>query len=228
MAALVKVVDELLVNALDNHQRDARMDRLEIDVDVAQNRVSVWNNGRGIPVVMHAREQVYVPELVMGQLLTGSNFDDSVAKITGGRNGYGAKLCNIFSTRFEVETLDAARGVRYRQVWHNNMTQCDAPSIEPAPPGAHDYTRVTFEPDLARFGRMRSLRDTALLAVLRRRAHDAAACAPRVQVLWNGEPVEPRSFEQYARMHDVLAPDTPLLFADKSKRWHVGGGVAKP
>ena len=53
---------------------------------------------------------------VMGHLLTGSNFDDSVAKITGGRNGYGAKLCNIFSEQFSIETLDAARGLLYRCV----------------------------------------------------------------------------------------------------------------
>ena len=41
----------------------------------------------GIPVVWHERESVFVPELVLGHLLTGSNFDDSVAKLTGGRNG---------------------------------------------------------------------------------------------------------------------------------------------
>lgn len=56
---------------------------------------------------MHEKEKVYVPELVLGTLLTGSNFDDNTAKVTGGRNGYGAKLTNIFSTYFEVETADA-------------------------------------------------------------------------------------------------------------------------
>jgi DNA topoisomerase II len=40
-------------------------------------------------------------------LLTGSNFDDNVSKVTGGRNGYGAKLTNIFSKWFEVETADS-------------------------------------------------------------------------------------------------------------------------
>ena len=41
--------------------------------------------------------QVYVPELIFGHLLTGSNFDDGEKKVTGGRNGFGAKLANIFS-----------------------------------------------------------------------------------------------------------------------------------
>lgn len=69
--------------------------------------ISFTNKKTGIPVQMHEKEQVYVPELVLGTLLTGSNFDDNTAKVTGGRNGYGAKLTNIFSTYFEVETADA-------------------------------------------------------------------------------------------------------------------------
>jgi hypothetical protein len=47
---------------------------------------------------------VYVPELIFGHLLTSSNYNDNERKVTGGRNGYGAKLCNIFSTEFIVET----------------------------------------------------------------------------------------------------------------------------
>ena len=49
----------------------------------------------------------YVPELVLGHVLTGSNFDDDAGQLTGGRHGYGAKLTNILSGRFEVETVDS-------------------------------------------------------------------------------------------------------------------------
>ena len=45
---------------------------------------------------------MYVAELIFGHLLTGSNYDDDEKKTVGGRNGYGAKLANIFSTRFIV------------------------------------------------------------------------------------------------------------------------------
>jgi DNA topoisomerase-2 len=41
----------------------------------------VENNGRGIPVVMHAKERVYVPELIFGHLLTSSNYDDNQKKV---------------------------------------------------------------------------------------------------------------------------------------------------
>ncbi len=53
---------------------------------------------------MHKEHGCYVPELVFGHLLTSSNYDDKQKKVTGGRNGYGAKLTNIFSKRFTVET----------------------------------------------------------------------------------------------------------------------------
>ena len=45
---------------------------------------------------------MYVPELIFGHLLTGSNYDDDEKKVVGGRNGYGAKLANIFSRKFIV------------------------------------------------------------------------------------------------------------------------------
>lgn len=63
-----------------------------------------------------SQEGVYVPELIFGHLLTSSNYNDNEKKVTGGRNGYGAKLANIFSTEFVIETCDGARQKRYRQV----------------------------------------------------------------------------------------------------------------
>lgn len=67
--------------------------------------ISVYNNGRGIPIEMHSKEKIWVPELIFGHLLTSSNYNDKEKKTTGGRNGYGAKLANIFSTEFIVETV---------------------------------------------------------------------------------------------------------------------------
>ena len=43
--------------------------------------------------------------------------------MTGGRNGYGAKLANIFSTHFCVETADGTRLRRFKQTFSNNMSK---------------------------------------------------------------------------------------------------------
>ena len=45
--------------------------------------------------------------MIFGHLLTSSNYDDDQQKVTGGRNGYGAKLTNIYSTEFTLETVDS-------------------------------------------------------------------------------------------------------------------------
>ncbi len=97
-------LDEILVNAADNIQRDKKTNTIKVNIDQKQNRITVWNNGKGIPIEMHKEHGCYVPELVFGHLLTSSNYDDKQKKVTGGRNGYGAKLTNIFSKRFTVET----------------------------------------------------------------------------------------------------------------------------
>jgi DNA topoisomerase II len=113
---LYKIFDEILVNAADNKQRDPKMDSLRVDIDIEGCCISVYNNGDGIPIEIHQEEGVYVPEMIFGHLLTSSNYDDNVRKTTGGRNGYGAKLTNIFSTEFIIETADGRRQKKYKQV----------------------------------------------------------------------------------------------------------------
>lgn len=160
---LYKIFDEILVNAADNKQRDHSMNRLQVDINAENNCISVWNNGKGIPVVMHSEHNVYVPELIFGHLLTGSNFDDSEDKTTGGRNGFGAKLANIFSTEFIVETLDSSRGLQYKQIFRDNMSVKEAPIITKCSKSATDYTCITFKPDLKRFKMTHLEQDTVCL-----------------------------------------------------------------
>jgi DNA topoisomerase II len=62
---LIKLFDEILVNAADNRRRDASMSTIDIEVnsssDPERPEISVRNDGRGIPVVMHEEEEMYVP-----------------------------------------------------------------------------------------------------------------------------------------------------------------------
>ena len=83
------------------------MNMIKVEIDQQANSISVWNNGKGIPITIHKGEGIYVPEMIFGHLLTSSNYNDEEEKVTGGRNGFGAKLTNIFSTEFTVETGNA-------------------------------------------------------------------------------------------------------------------------
>ncbi|KAF5305487.1 hypothetical protein FQA39_LY01578 [Lamprigera yunnana] len=101
---LYKIFDKVLVNAADNKQRDKTMDCIKIEINEETNLLSVWNNGQGIPITIHKDEKMYVLTTIFGHLLTSSNYKNEEQKVTGGRNEYGDKLCNIFSAKFIVET----------------------------------------------------------------------------------------------------------------------------
>ena len=138
---LYKIFDEILVNAADNHTRDKKMNGLK--VKVTSDKISVWNNGKAIPIQIHKEHQIYIPELIFGHLLTSSNFDDSQKKITGGRNGFGAKLANIFSKKFKVEIGDSKSGKLFQKVWKKNMKESSEAEIKEF--DGPDFTCVEFE-----------------------------------------------------------------------------------
>lgn len=63
------------------------MTELKVNIDKDEGSISVYNDGDGIPIVIHDEHKIYIPEMIFGHLLTGSNFDDDEKKIVGGRNG---------------------------------------------------------------------------------------------------------------------------------------------
>lgn len=193
---LYKIFDEILVNAADNKQRDKKMDCIKVEINAETNTVSVWNNGRGIPVAMHKDENMYVPTMIFGHLLTSSNYNDEEEKVTGGRNGYGAKLCNIFSTKFTVETASKEYKRQFKQVWADNMTKTSEPKIKEF--SGDDFTRVTFSPDLAKF-KMEKL-DEGIVGLMSRRAFDVAASSRGVKVFLNGKKLPVKNFKDYVEL----------------------------
>ncbi|OAY39989.1 DNA topoisomerase 2 [Manihot esculenta] len=220
---LYKIFDEILVNAADNKQRDSTMDSLKVVIDVENNLISVYNNGDGVPVEIHKEEGVYVPELIFGHLLTSSNYDDTVKKTTGGRNGYGAKLTNIFSTEFVIETADGKRQKKYKQVFSNNMGNKSEPCIKKCKEG-ENWTKVSFKPDLAKFN-MATLEDD-VVALMKKRVVDMAGCLGNtVKVELNGKRVPIKSFQDYVKLYldsDSESKETPKSFYLKvSERWEI-------
>ena len=103
----LKCFDELIVNARDASENDDTCDTIKIEFNKDEKYIKIWNNGmKGIPVETHPKFKSLVPSMIFGEMLTSSNYDDSQKRTTGGRNGYGAKLANIFSNQFIVEVGD--------------------------------------------------------------------------------------------------------------------------
>ncbi|XP_069814764.1 DNA topoisomerase 2-beta [Dendropsophus ebraccatus] len=219
---LYKIFDEILVNAADNKQRDKNMSCIKISIDPDSNIISIWNNGKGIPVVEHKVEKVYVPALIFGQLLTSSNYDDEEKKVTGGRNGYGAKLCNIFSTKFTVETACKEYKHSFKQTWMNNMQKSTEPKIKYF--DGDDFTCITFQPDLSKF-KMETL-DKDTVALLTRRAYDVAGSCKGVKVMLNGKKLPVNGFRSYVDLYvkeklDETGVALKVIHENVNERWDV-------
>jgi DNA topoisomerase-2 len=221
---LYKIVDEIIVNARDHHirsldpsQKLQTVTEIRLDVD-GSGRIAVFNNGAGIDVEMHPEHGVYIPELIFGHLLTSTNYDDSEKRVVGGRNGYGAKLTNIFSKEFVVETLDIVSGKTYRQTFSDNMQVIGAPEIK-ATRIKKGFTRLTFLPDYARFGMTTLTSD--MLEILRKRAYDLCACTgAKVTVFFNGERLEYKNFERYVDLYLGMKTEYPRVY-EGTDRWEV-------
>ncbi|CAL1697067.1 unnamed protein product [Somion occarium] len=231
-----KIIDEILVNAADNKINDPNMDSLKITIDVENNTISVYNNGRGIPIEIHQKEKIYVPELIFGHLLSSSNYDDDEKKLTGGRNGYGAKLANIYSTEFTVETADKEGGQKYVQTWSDNMSKCGKAKITKNGK-KEEYTKVTFKPDLKRFG-MDSI-DEDTVSLLKKRVYDLAGTVKDVKVFLNNERLKIKTFKQYVELYlnsaaeqaaiesgGAAQPKQTMIYEQIGTRWEVAFAVS--
>ena len=200
--ALLKIFDEILVNAIDrNSTYPKNVTSISIDVDKINGSVTIENNGPigGVGVRMHEKEGIWNPELTFGHLLTSTNYDDSKKRIVGGRNGYGAKLTNIYSSNFSIVIKDHETKQTYTQKWSNNMTTCEQPKIKKHA-GATSSVSITFTPDWKRFGM--SKMDFPIYKIFQKRVWDANICtSPNCKVKFNGDVLPKQNFEVYAKMH---------------------------
>ena len=223
-----KIFDEILVNACDHKQREgSKMDTIKIEIKPEENIISVWNNGKGIPVVMHKEEKMYVPTMIFGHLLTGSNFNDEEAKVTGGRNGFGAKLCNVFSSKFTVETSDKSAKKSFKQTWGSNMSKASDPKVKDF--SGEESTKITFSPDLAKFGLEKI--DDDHVALFSRRAYDAAASTRGVKVFLNGKKIPVKGFKDYVDLfikgrEDETGAPLKQVYENCNARWEVAVAVS--
>lgn len=212
---LYKIYDEILVNAIDQSTIDKTLDTISVNIEGDQ--ITVFNNGTGIPIEMHDEYKVYIPELIFGNLLTSSNYDDTVQRTTGGRNGFGAKLANIFSKSFTIEIVDAKSHKMYTQTWTNNMTEKTNPIIKPTTITG-GYAKFTFVPDYPKFGMKGMEPDT--LAIFEKRAYDVCACTEKMKVSFNDKVLNIKSFEKYVDMYIGSKTDTPRVY-ERTDNWEV-------
>ena len=222
-----KIFDEILVNALDQYVRIKQkikegetdlipVKNIRVSYNLEDNSISVQNDGEGISVEKHATENVHIPELIFGHLLTSGNYDKK-NKVTGGKNGYGGKLANIFSTHFILETVDHWNQKKYVQHFRDNMSIKETPIITSCK--TKPYTKITYYPDFAKFNQQSLELTPDIIKLITKRTYDAAAITGNgVNVFLNDKKLECKSFEKYV---DLFLEDANKLYQEVNDRWAI-------
>lgn len=224
---LYKLFDEGVVNCRDHVirmiQSTAEDKKLvsTIEVSVSEDgTVTMTNDGNGIDVAKHPEYDVWIPEMIFGQLRTSTNYNKDEEKIVGGKNGFGFKLVLIWSTYGSVETVDHVRGLKYFQEFKDNLNTICPPVITKCKT-TKPYTRITFKPDYARFGQTGLSPD--MLALFMKRVYDIAAVTDhstkKIKVFFNGQQVPVKNFQQYIDLYIGNKDAAKRVYEEANERW---------
>ncbi len=140
-------------------------------------RVSVEDNGRGIPVEIHETEHIPACEVVMTKLHAGGKFDKDSYKVSGGLHGVGISVVNALSELLEMEVYK--NGKIYHQSYSKGEKKTDL-----IVKGDTDKkgTKITFSPD---FGIMNE--NEFIFETLSRRMRELAFLNKRLRIIIEDE-----------------------------------------
>ena len=225
---LYKLFDEGIVNCRDHVIRMIHSNNLEkkfvtfIETNISDDgTITMTNDGSGIDIAKHPEYDVWIPEMVFGQLRTSTNYDKDEKRIVGGKNGFGFKLVLIWSTYGKVETIDHVRGLKYVQEYHNNLDTISPPIITKVPKTTKPYTKVTFLPDYRRLGVQGLTPD--MLAILKKRVYDIGAVTDhsikKIKVSYNDVQIPVKNFQQYIDLYIGQKDDAKRVYEAHDERW---------
>lgn len=208
--SFIKILDEVLTNSVDESKRNSKLNKIDVEVNTDEGFISVTDNG-GIPVVIHKEYKMYVPEVIFGNLMSGSNYDDNDERIVAGLNGLGSKLTNVFSNKFIVSTCDGKNS--FIQEYSSNMRERSKPVIKR---NKNNHTTIKFYPDFSQFGI--EVIDDNHFKMIEKRVYDLAACNTHIKFYFNSKLINFNSFENYIKMYK-----SEYFFEESNdKTWSIG------
>ncbi len=165
-SALHHLVAELLDNAMDEAV-SGHATRIELELG-AENRVTVRDNGRGIPVDPHPKyKNKSALEVILTTLHSGAKFSEKIYSTAGGLHGVGLSVVNALAEELTVEVA------RDRKLWRQSYRRGE-PQGKPSDAGATSNRRgttIAFRPDPEIFGGAVHFRPDRLYRMARSKAY---------------------------------------------------------
>lgn len=195
---LLKMVDEIMVNAIDNQQRGDTQKEIRLSI-FEDGWIEVVNDGAPISTHKFEDTEYYTPEVYFSKLLSGTNFNDDEERHTGGRNGIGAKAAFIFSLEASIEIYNSEEKKQYKQEFSNNLKYVGTPTLKHYSK-KKNMTKIRFKPDYKMLTMPSGTLSSGLIFLLGSRAIDACACTrPKISVFLNEIKIPIKNMQEYAK-----------------------------
>lgn len=193
---------EITSNAGDNAFRSKKqnVDPGEITVVMTETILKVRNGGIPIPVEIHPKENMYVPEMIFGNLLSGSNYNKDKEREVSGVNGLGSKLTNIFAKKFQVTVADPFNEKLYTQIWEDNMKKRNDPVISHYSNTNKGFVEIEYIMDFKKFGYEEKKYPKEAFELFARHVLDIAFTT-KTPVSFNGKKFHIKSAKEYAKLY---------------------------
>ena len=214
--AMYNVIDEIIVNSIDHIQRTKdikgknKCDTIKLNFDKKTGLISVFNNGEGIIVEKFKDNDYYIPEMIFSKEMSGSNFNSDNSKISAGMNGSGAKITNILSKEFIVETTDLKNKLHYYQKFENGNEIKNTPIITKLSKVDKDkknpYTKITFLIDYELFDKNcynQDLGNTLEKILYTRMCYVSVYCGSKINVYYNNEELQTKSLYDLSKLSNI-------------------------
>ena len=193
--ALLKMINEILDNSIDEAIRTNFKFANKIDVSIETNTVTVTDNGRGIPqeeiLDSQTNSKILRPVAAWTRVNAGTSFEES--RVTIGANGVGSAATNFLSTKFIGKTWQNGNLVEVHCT--EGAAKVDVKTKQKAGNG----TSVSFEPDFA-FFEIKSLEDLDTVSLVEDRLVGLQMAFPEITFSFNGKRIQVRDIKRYADM----------------------------
>lgn len=218
---LIQIITEIIENATDQTLKTRKCNVIKINV--SKHKISVYNNGNGIPIKLTKDKdgkELYTVELVFSKTLTSEHYNNKNENKSIGLNGIGAKATNIFSKYFNIENVDNTHK-KYIQTFSNNMYNKTEPEITDVNESIKPYTKITFKPDFERFG-LTELSDDLINLIHKKTIDVSICCKHNVDVYFNDELITIKTLSDYIKLYYPDVSNENIIVANLKNDWQLG------